>query len=58
MTYREIGLFYLKFFSVFAPKYRREVVDKAVCRHIIEIVKKLCKETSVGIIKRDMPGDF
>ena len=29
---------------VFAPKYRRKVIYKAVRRDIIEIIKKLCKE--------------
>ena len=37
---------------VFAPKYRRKVVDKAVYRDIIEIIKKLCKEMKVEIIAR------
>ena len=36
---------------VFAPKYRRKVIYKAVRRDIIEIIKKLCKEMKVEIIE-------
>ena len=36
---------------VFVPKYRRKEIDKAVCRDIIEIIKKLCKEMKVEIIE-------
>lgn len=41
---------------VFVPKYRRKEIDKAVCRDIIEIIKKLCKEMKVEIIEGGMPG--
>ena len=36
---------------VFAPKYRRKVIYKALHKDIIEIIKKLCKEMKVEIIK-------
>ena len=35
---------------VFAPKYRRKVIYKALHKDIIEIMKKLCKEMKVEII--------
>ncbi len=34
---------------VFAPKYRRKVIYKALRNDIIEILKKLCKEMKVEI---------
>ncbi len=41
---------------VFAPKYRRKVIYKALRKDIIEILKKLCKEMKVEIIEgRCMP---
>ena len=36
---------------VFAPKYRRKVVDKVVRRDINEIIQKLCEEMKVEIIE-------
>ena len=36
---------------VFAPKYRRKVIYKALRKDIIEIFKKLCKEMKVEIIE-------
>ena len=36
---------------VFAPKYRSKVIYKALRKDIIEIIKKLCKEMKVEIIK-------
>ena len=42
---------------VFAPKYRRKVIYKAVRRDIIEIIKKLCKETKVEIIEGEACPD-
>ncbi len=41
---------------VFAPKYRRKVIYKALRNDIIEILKKLCKEMKVEIIERDVSG--
>ena len=42
---------------VFAPKYRRKVIYKAVRRDIIEIIKKLCKEMKVEIIEGEACPD-
>ena len=42
---------------VFAPKYRRKVIYKAVRRDIIEIIKKLCKEMKVEIIEAEACPD-
>ena len=42
---------------VFAPKYRRKVIYKVVRRDIIEIIKKLCKEMKVEIIKGEACPD-
>ena len=42
---------------VFAPKYRRKVIYKAVRRDIIEMIKKLCKEMKVEIIEGEACPD-
>ena len=42
---------------VFAPKYRRKVIYKALRRDIIEIIKKLCKEMKVEIIEGEACPD-
>ena len=40
---------------VFAPKYRRKVIYKALRKDIIEIMKKLCKEEGGDNRRRGMP---
>ena len=42
---------------IFALKYRRKVVYKAVRRDIIEIIKKLCKEKKEEIIEAEACPD-
>ena len=42
---------------VFAPKYRRKVIYKALRKDIIEIIKKLCKEMKVEIIEGEACPD-
>ena len=42
---------------VFAPKYRRKVIYKALHKDIIEIMKKLCKEMKVEIIEGEACPD-
>ena len=42
---------------VFAPKYRRKVIYKALHKDIIEIIKKLCKEMKVEIIEGETCPD-
>ena len=42
---------------VFAPKYRRKVIYKALRKDIIEIMKKLCKEMKVEIIEGEACPD-
>ena len=42
---------------VFAPKYRRKVIYKALHKDIIEIIKKLCKEMKVEIIEGEACPD-
>ena len=36
---------------VFAPKYRRKVINKTLREDVIEIIKKLCKEMKVENIE-------
>ena len=42
---------------VFAPKYCRKVIYKALRKDIIEIMKKLCKEMKVEIIEGEACPD-
>ena len=42
---------------VFAPKYRRKVIYKALRKDIIELMKKLCKEMKVEIIEGEACPD-
>lgn len=42
---------------MFAPKYRRNVIYKALRRDITEIITKLCKEMKVEIIEGETCPD-
>ena len=42
---------------VFAPKYRRKVIYKALRGDIMKIIKKLCKEMKVEIIEGEACPD-
>ena len=42
---------------VFAPKYRRKVINKTLREDVIEIIKKLCKEMKVENIEGEACPD-
>lgn len=42
---------------VFAPKYQRKIIYKALWQDIIEIIKKRCKEMQIEIIEGEACQD-